>query len=228
MNLLRGVSLVLALALTVLCGSLSAQNTPHDRTVLPVSEPQYPHITELDARNVKAPPGFEVKAPSETKAGPPVAAPVQHFVCNIGYSLSKCQAEIAVLKKTLAKYPAAELGEWTWVLVRSADWKYIVMSRGLDPDGPAFTHLTKRETFIEEALVAIVPQRLGELIAKWGMSTDDLLDLAVRHELGHALCNETSEAKASRAAKALQEGKALSCEARVTAKMRTEEMRNRR
>jgi hypothetical protein len=55
------------------------------------------------------------------------------------------------------------------------------------------------------------------------MSADDLLDLAVRHELGHALCNETSEAKASRAANTLQEGKALSCEARVTAKMRTEE-----
>ena len=228
MNLLRGASLVLALALTVLCGSLSAQNTPHDRTVLPVSEPQYPHITELDARNAKPPPHFEVKAPSETKAGPPVRAPVQHFVCNIGYSLSKCQAEMAVLKKTLAKYPAAELGEWTWVLVRSADWKYIVMLRGLDPDGPAFTYLPKRETFIEEALVATVPQRLGELIVKWGMSTDDLLDLAVRHELGHALCNETREAKASRAAKALQEGKDLSCEARVTANMRTEEMRNRR
>jgi hypothetical protein len=228
MNLLRGVPLVLALALIVLCGSLSAQNTHHDRTVLPVSEPQYPQITELDARNAEAPPRFEVKAPSETKAGPPVGAPVQHFVCNIGYSLSKCQAEMAVLKKTLAKYPAAELGEWTWVLVRSADWKYIVMSRGLDPDGPAFTYLPKRETFIEEALVATVPQRLGELIWRWGMSTDDLLDLAVAHELAHVLCNEPSEAKARRRAKALQEGKPLSCEARVTAKMSTEEMRNRR
>jgi arylsulfatase len=34
-----------------------------DRTVLPVPEPQPPTITELDARNVKAPPRFEVKAP---------------------------------------------------------------------------------------------------------------------------------------------------------------------
>lgn len=154
-----------------------------------------------------------------TKAGPPVGAPVQRFVCNIGYSLSKCQADMAVLRKTLAKYPAAELGEWTWVLVRSADWKYIVMPRGIDPDSPAFTYLPKRETFIEEALVAIVPQREGELLVRWQMSTDDLLELAVAHELGHVLCNEASEAKASRAAKALQEGKALSCEAKVTAKM---------
>ena len=34
-----------------------------DRTVLPVAEPSYPPITELDARNAKAPPRFEVKAP---------------------------------------------------------------------------------------------------------------------------------------------------------------------
>ena len=35
-----------------------------DRTVLPIAEPTYPAITELDARNAKAPPIFEVKAPA--------------------------------------------------------------------------------------------------------------------------------------------------------------------
>ena len=162
------------------------------------------------------------------KAGPPVGAPVQRFVCNTGYSLSKCQADMAVLRKTLAKYPAADLGEWTWVLVRSADWKYIVMPRGIDPDSPAFTYLPKRETFIEEALVASVPQRMGELIWRWGMNTDDLLDLAVAHELGHALCNESSEMKARRAAKALQRGKRPSCEVSLTANTSKEEMWGRR
>ena len=162
------------------------------------------------------------------KAGPPVGAPVQHFICNTGYSLSKCQADMAVLRKTLAKYPAAELGEWTWVLVRSADWKYIVTPRGIDPDSPAFTYLPKRETFIEEVLVAIVPQRAGELILRWQMSTDDLLELAVAHELGHVLCNEGSEAKANRAARTLLNGKPLSCEVRLAAKTRTEEMKERR
>ena len=34
-----------------------------DRTVLPVREPESPAITEIDARRVKAPPRFEVKAP---------------------------------------------------------------------------------------------------------------------------------------------------------------------
>ena len=43
----------------------SAQEGPHpiDRTVLPVAEPPRPTYSELDARNVKAPPRFEVKAP---------------------------------------------------------------------------------------------------------------------------------------------------------------------
>lgn len=36
-----------------------------DRTVLPIKEPTYPENTELDARNAKAPPRFEVKAPDK-------------------------------------------------------------------------------------------------------------------------------------------------------------------
>ncbi len=37
--------------------------TPIDRTALPVAEPVRPTYSELDARNAKAPPRFEVKAP---------------------------------------------------------------------------------------------------------------------------------------------------------------------
>jgi arylsulfatase A-like enzyme len=40
-----------------------AQDLPMDRTVLPVSGPFYPPITELDVRKAKAPPLFQVKAP---------------------------------------------------------------------------------------------------------------------------------------------------------------------
>ncbi|WNM63588.1 arylsulfatase [Candidatus Nitrospira neomarina] len=36
-----------------------------DRTVLPIHEPEYPSITELDARNATPPPRFEVKAPAD-------------------------------------------------------------------------------------------------------------------------------------------------------------------
>jgi hypothetical protein len=102
------------------------------------------------------------------------------------------------------------------------------MPRGIDPDSPAFTYLPKRETFIEEALVAIVPQRAGELILRWQMSTDDLRELAVAHELAHVLCNEPNEEKANRAARTLLEGNPLSCEARLVATTRMEETRKQR
>jgi arylsulfatase len=65
------VSLVLVVLLSTMpTGRLVAQNAPTvptrlpiDRTVLPIPEPQHPHITVLDARNATPPPRFEVKAP---------------------------------------------------------------------------------------------------------------------------------------------------------------------
>ncbi len=51
--------------LAIAAPSASGQATEGlDRTVLPIREPQYPPITELDARNAKAPPRFEIKAPA--------------------------------------------------------------------------------------------------------------------------------------------------------------------
>lgn len=44
--------------------SAAASADKVDRTVLPIQEPDRPVITTFDARNVKAPPRFEVKAPS--------------------------------------------------------------------------------------------------------------------------------------------------------------------
>jgi len=41
----------------------ATQSAGTDRTVLPISEPKHTPITELDVRNAKAPPRFEVKAP---------------------------------------------------------------------------------------------------------------------------------------------------------------------
>jgi len=52
------------LTATLLVGPVHTQETPIDRTVLPIPEPHYPPITELDARNATPPPRFEVKAPA--------------------------------------------------------------------------------------------------------------------------------------------------------------------
>ncbi len=73
-------SVFLVVAISVLAGGSAAQELSsqrlavtatqnaaagaYDRTVLPIPEPSIPPITELDVRNAKAPPRFEVKAPS--------------------------------------------------------------------------------------------------------------------------------------------------------------------
>ena len=126
-----------------------------------------------------------------------------------------------VLRKALANYPVAQLGNWTWILVRSENWKSILLPRGLDPDSPAFTFYPKRETFIEEALVTQVPVRDGELLLKWSMDRMGLLDLAIRHELGHALCNDANERNADRVARLLEQRKPVSCEAKAERRSRT-------
>lgn len=135
----------------------------------------------------------------------------QRIVCNVGYTLEACRAEAAVLRLTLATYPTSQLGSWTWILVRSEDWRAIVTPRGLDPDSPIFTYYLKRQTFVEEALVASVPGRNEILQAKWRMPREKLLYLAVGHELGHAFCNEKDEAKANEVAKILRKGNSPLC-----------------
>jgi arylsulfatase len=52
------------IVLGVLTSAAAAADRPLDRTALPIPEPTYPPITEIDASKVKAPPIFEVKAPA--------------------------------------------------------------------------------------------------------------------------------------------------------------------
>ena len=66
---LRAIALLLAAAAMMVTSMGWAQQKPGaagklDRTVLPIPEPSYPPITELDARKAKAPPRFQVKAPA--------------------------------------------------------------------------------------------------------------------------------------------------------------------
>jgi hypothetical protein len=140
----------------------------------------------------------------------------QRVVCNMGYTPEECHVHIIVLRRTLAKYPTDGMGDWTWVLVRSKDWKRILVDRGLDPNRPAFSYLAKRETFIEGALVSDVSSRGVELSGLWHMTVEELLDLAVRHEMGHAVCNERDEVEANRAAELLLHRKAVSCDRSVS------------
>ena len=57
--------LAAAILVTGLASTAMAQQELN-RTVLPIFEPEPPTYSELDVRNTKAPPRFEVKAPAET------------------------------------------------------------------------------------------------------------------------------------------------------------------
>ncbi len=59
------VGLLVGLLAVVACAPVDAptETQARDRTVLPVPEPEYPSITELDARNAEAPPPFVVEPP---------------------------------------------------------------------------------------------------------------------------------------------------------------------
>ena len=67
---LRSTKTILAIALIILATKANAQeetvsSDKFDRSVLPIHEPSYQAITELDARNSKAPKRFDVKAPEK-------------------------------------------------------------------------------------------------------------------------------------------------------------------
>lgn len=135
----------------------------------------------------------------------------QKIVCNIGYTVPECLGQVHALQEALKPYHPERLGSWTWVIVKSEDWKNIVRPRGLNPDTPAFTYLDKRETFLEEALFVPVANRSAELLLKWALPVDQLLDLAVRHELGHALCHAKDENVADTYARLLKEDAYAQC-----------------
>jgi arylsulfatase A-like enzyme len=66
-RIIGNIFLLLLAVLVIGSQAQAAETKPEtftlDRTVLPIAEPDYPHSTVLDARDAKAPPRFEVKAP---------------------------------------------------------------------------------------------------------------------------------------------------------------------
>jgi hypothetical protein len=109
--------------------------------------------------------GLQLQIPTAARAQ--TQGSKQHFVCNVGYTPNDCLIAMTAFRKVLARYPAGDLGDWTWVLVRSEDWKRILLERGLNPDSPAFSYLPKRETFFDGSLVVGVSSRGAELSATW-------------------------------------------------------------
>jgi hypothetical protein len=139
----------------------------------------------------------------------------QTFLCDTRVRLGDCTSEIEILKSHLQAFPVAQLGAWTWVLVRSDRWKDL----GLDSASPAYTAMEDRLTLIDESmLVEKNAPRTEELMRKFELPLPALVDFAVTHEMGHALCGFKEEGKADAVGRRLREGKLPYCS--IPAKLR--------
>jgi hypothetical protein len=137
--------------------------------------------------------------------------PDQHFVCNTGYTTALCHVQVQRLAAHLAHYREELPRDWTWVVVRSQDWHSILLNLNLDPGSPAFSVLEQRRTFLSEALLAPDAYRGAELLRTFKVPLDQILDVAITHELGHAYCDEKREAEAERFADLLRNNGAAVC-----------------
>lgn len=116
-----------------------------------------------------------------------------------------------MLRALLIRYPANGPADWSWVIVRSQDWRPLMQRLHLDRHSPAFTALDSRETFLEEALFMPQSLRTEDLARIFRISADQLLSFVVTHELGHTICHDGSETTASMVAEQLRSGKPVDC-----------------
>lgn len=160
------------------------------------------------------------KAAAETNTNARQHDGDSQFVCNTGYRPRDCSKQVAILRARLRHFYSGELKGWTWILVRSEDWKTILLRVGRDPDSPAFSILGKRQTFLEEALFSPTAGRSAELLRKWSMPLDRLRDLAITHELGHAICGYEDEVSADRFGQRLRQGELTYCDSKDSLHLR--------
>lgn len=116
--------------------------------------------------------------------------------CDASYSVAECSRQVEVLLRALRPYPTALAPNWKWVLVNAEHWKPLLTSFHLDSDSPAVTILDDDVTLLDESLIRPRAERAAELMNGFKIPLDQLLNLAVSHELGHAMCHETNEVRA--------------------------------
>jgi hypothetical protein len=150
-------------------------------------------------------------AAEATRPTPITMLAKQEFFCSAEYDQQLCLKHTAQLKTALLQYPGADLGAWSWFLVRSTEWRPFLLRLHLDPASPAFSALEQHSTFLEDVLFQTDPAQTAALERSFGTPYAQLLAYAVRHELGHAVCHEMDEMAANRVAGRLREGKDADC-----------------
>ena len=136
----------------------------------------------------------------------------QTIFCEVRLAVDDCKSATDILTSHLQAYPVAQLGTWTWVIVPADHWNELGRELGLDLDSPAYTCLEDRMTLIDESMLTQKEaRRNAELLRKFEMPLAKLIDFAVTHEIGHALCGFKDEYKAEAVGKRLREGQLPYC-----------------
>jgi hypothetical protein len=135
----------------------------------------------------------------------------QQFFCSAGYDHQECLQHVSRLQAVLVRYSAGIQTDWGWVLVRSEDWKPLLLKLNLDRRSPAFSSLVQRKTYLEESLFLPPANRAAELERIYDAPIDQLLLIAVSHEIGHAVCHDGNEDSANLVAEQLRSGKRPQC-----------------
>jgi hypothetical protein len=143
------------------------------------------------------------------------------FLCSQKYDRAECVKDASALRQAIAPYPAQLLGEWSFVLVPTDEWKALVRGQGGDPVSPAFSMLDQRLTLLDGSLFVASAGRNKELLERFGKIGPQLVNLAITHEMGHGICQETNERRADDYGKELRDGQVPDCSKTPSAKATT-------
>ena len=133
------------------------------------------------------------------------------FSCTTDYDPSQCLTSVALLAKVLERYPTEKMGQWTFVLAGSARWKQTIKALGGDTESPAFSELIARVTVLKDDLFETADSRQAMVARRFGLPPGSILDYAVTHEMGHAICGEYQENLADKYGFDLRRGIAPMC-----------------
>ncbi len=134
-----------------------------------------------------------------------------HFFCSQGYDKNACLKDATALRKALAPYPLQLLADWSYYLVMADQWKSLVVSQGGVTCSPAFSLLLGRSTVLDRSLFSPTADRTLEMEKCFGPGGATLVNLAITHEMGHAICQEKDERRADDYGRELREGKIPDC-----------------
>jgi hypothetical protein len=149
--------------------------------------------------------------PVQIRGGQGFPAAIQ-FYCTEKYIRTDCQNDISTLTQKLGHYSLEKLGSWSFVLAASDDWESIMNQIHLPADSPVFSALKAHLTVMSQTLFSGPADRRAEMMRLFRLPLDQLVDLAITHEFGHALCQELDEGKATVYGEQLRAGQTPTCE----------------